>query len=142
VGFIVIKTMNIKGILPEKVMSIYNAKLSSGRFPGVTYLESPMDICKTLFAQVVNFLPWSTFTWARNDEAATVTSNRPPVDRFCVMAFAQLTYSKSQRNIEVCLSAQTAKFYHLGFQHGRLKPSMKSGQDHPQLLLRLDFPAE
>ena len=32
------------------------------------------------------------------------------------MAFAQLTYRESLRDIEVCLSAQTAKLYHLGFR--------------------------
>jgi transposase len=31
------------------------------------------------------------------------------------MAFAQLTYRESLRDIEVCLSAQAAKLYHMGF---------------------------
>ena len=33
-----------------------------------------------------------------------------------VMAFAQLTYRESLRDIEVCLSAQSAKLYHMGFR--------------------------
>ena len=33
------------------------------------------------------------------------------------MAFAQLTYRESLRDIEVCLSAQAAKLYHMGFRH-------------------------
>jgi hypothetical protein len=32
------------------------------------------------------------------------------------MAFAQLTYRESLRDIEVCLSAQAAKLYHMGFR--------------------------
>ena len=32
------------------------------------------------------------------------------------MAFAQLTYRESLRDIEVCLSAQSAKLYHMGFR--------------------------
>lgn len=32
------------------------------------------------------------------------------------MAFAQLTYRESLRDIEVCLSAQTGKLYHMGFR--------------------------
>ncbi len=32
------------------------------------------------------------------------------------MAFAQLTYRESLRDIETCLSAQTAKLYHMGFR--------------------------
>ena len=33
------------------------------------------------------------------------------------MAFAQLTYRESLRDIEACLSAQAAKLYHMGFRH-------------------------
>jgi hypothetical protein len=40
-----------------------------------------------------------------------------PADQFRVMAFAQLTYRESLRDIEVCLSAQAAKLYHMGFRH-------------------------
>jgi hypothetical protein len=32
------------------------------------------------------------------------------------MAFAQLTYRESLRDIEACLSAQAAKLYHMGFR--------------------------
>jgi hypothetical protein len=32
------------------------------------------------------------------------------------MAFAQLTYRESLRDIEACLSAQSAKLYHMGFR--------------------------
>ena len=38
-------------------------------------------------------------------------------DQFRAMAFAQLTYRESLRDIEVCLSAQTAKLYHMGLRH-------------------------
>lgn len=37
-------------------------------------------------------------------------------EQFRVMAFAQLTYRESLRDIEVCLSAQSAKLYHMGFR--------------------------
>jgi hypothetical protein len=38
-------------------------------------------------------------------------------EQFRVMAFAQLTYRESLRDIEACLSAQAAKLYHMGFRH-------------------------
>lgn len=41
-------------------------------------------------------------------------------DQFCVMAFAQLTYPECLRDIEVCLSTQVAKLYHMG-----LRPEIK-----------------
>jgi hypothetical protein len=37
-------------------------------------------------------------------------------DQFRVMAFAQLTYRESLRDIEVCLSAQVATLYHMGLR--------------------------
>jgi len=36
-------------------------------------------------------------------------------DQFLTMAFAQLTYRESLRDIEVCLAAQRQKLYHAGF---------------------------
>jgi Domain of unknown function (DUF4372)/Transposase DDE domain len=40
----------------------------------------------------------------------------PCAEQFRVMAFAQLTYRESLRDIEACLSAQAAKLYHMGFR--------------------------
>ena len=37
-------------------------------------------------------------------------------EHYRVMAFAQLTYRESLRDIEACLSAQSAKLYHMGFR--------------------------
>jgi hypothetical protein len=39
------------------------------------------------------------------------------------MAFAQLTYRESLRDIEACLSTQTSKFYHLDFRVPVRRPS-------------------
>ena len=36
--------------------------------------------------------------------------------QYQIMAFAQLTYRESLRDIEACLSAQTAKLYHMGLR--------------------------
>jgi hypothetical protein len=76
-----------------------------------------MNTGKTLFAQIMDFLPWSTF-----DRIVTrYDGNRAVRKLSCaaqyqVMAFAQLTYRESLRDIEACLSAQTAKLYHMGFR--------------------------
>jgi hypothetical protein len=76
-----------------------------------------MNIGKTLFAQIMDFLPWSTF----DRIVARYDGNRAVRKLSCaaqyqVMAFAQLTYRESLRDIEACLSAQTAKLYHMGFR--------------------------
>jgi len=76
-----------------------------------------MNTGKTLFAQLMDFLPWSTF----DRIVARYEGNRAVRKLSCaaqyqIMAFAQLTYRESLRDIEACLSAQTAKLYHMGFR--------------------------
>jgi hypothetical protein len=76
-----------------------------------------MNTGKTLFAQLMDFLPWSTFIRivARYGCDRAVRT-LPCAEQFRVMAFAQLTYRESLRDIEACLSAQAAKLYHMGFR--------------------------
>ena len=76
-----------------------------------------MNPGKTLFAQLMDFLPWSTFTRlvARYDGDRGVRA-LSCAEQYRVMAFAQLTYRESLRDIEACLSSQTAKLYHMGFR--------------------------
>ena len=76
-----------------------------------------MYIGKTLFAQVMDFLPWKTFhrIVARSGGDRHVRT-LSCAEQFRVMAFAQLTYRESLRDIEVCLSAQAGKLYHMGLR--------------------------
>src|SRR5450631_3574691 len=46
----------------------------------------------------------------------------PCAEQYRAMAFAQLTYRESLRDIEACLSAQPGKLYHMGF-HGPVRRS-------------------
>ncbi len=76
-----------------------------------------MNTGKTLFTQLMDFLPWSTF----DRIVARYDGNRGVRKLSCaaqyqIMAFAQLTYRESLRDIESCLSAQTAKLYHMGLR--------------------------
>ena len=79
--------------------------------------ESPVNIGKTLFAQLMDFLPWSTFARivARYGGDARVRT-LCCAEQYRAMAFAQLTYRESLRDIEVCLSARASKLYHIGFR--------------------------
>jgi hypothetical protein len=74
-----------------------------------------MNLDKTLFAQVMDFLPWKTFhRIAQRHHADHRMRTLSCVEQFRVMAFAQLTYRESLRDIEACLSAQASKLYHVG----------------------------
>src|SRR5438270_8176312 len=77
-----------------------------------------MNTGKTLFAQLMDFLPWSTFTRivSRYGGDRAVRTLRC-TEQFRAMAFAQMTYRESLRDIEACLCAQPAKLYGMGFRN-------------------------
>jgi len=76
-----------------------------------------MNVGKTLFAQIMDFLPWKTFHRIveryRGDHRVRTLAC---AEQFRVMAFAQFTYRESLRDIEVCLAAQAPKLYHMGIR--------------------------
>ena len=74
-----------------------------------------MYLGKTLFAQVMDFLPWKTFhRIVRRHGGDRRIRTLSCAEQFRIMAFAQLTYRESLRDIEVCLAAQAGKLYHMG----------------------------
>lgn len=76
-----------------------------------------MNNGKTLFAQIMDFLPWKTFhrvveRYQGNYRVRTLSCS----DHFRILAFAQLTYRESLRDIEACLTIQSSKLYHMGIR--------------------------
>jgi hypothetical protein len=76
-----------------------------------------MHVGKTLFAQLMDFLPWTTFTrivtrYGGDHRVRTLTCG----EQYRAMAFAQLTYRESLRDIETCLAVQASKLYGMGFR--------------------------
>jgi transposase, IS4 family len=72
---------------------------------------------KTLFAQIMEFVPWTSFTrivkrHSGNAGVRTLTC----AEQFRAMAFAQLTWRESLRDIEASLSANANKLYAMGFR--------------------------
>jgi hypothetical protein len=83
-----------------------------------------MNTGKTLFAQVIDFLPWKTFQRiADRYEADHGVRTLSCVEQFRVMAFAQLCYRERLRDIEVGLAARASKLYHMGISQ-RIARSM------------------
>jgi hypothetical protein len=79
--------------------------------------EAAVNAGKLLFAQLMDFLPWTSF--ARS--VACYGGDRRVhsfscAEQYRAMAFAQLAYRESLRDIEACLSAQPAKLYPMGFR--------------------------
>src|SRR6266702_3100340 len=71
-----------------------------------------MNLGKTLFAQLMEFLPWKTFDrivdrYGGDQRVRTLSC----AEQWRVMAFAQLTYCESLRDIEACLITQARALY-------------------------------
>jgi len=76
-----------------------------------------MHTGKLVFAQVMEFAPWHTFRRiVAKHKGDFNTRTFSCLDQFLCMAFAQLTYRESLRDLEACLRAQPTKLYHLGIQ--------------------------
>ena len=76
-----------------------------------------MNTGKLVFAQVMAHLPLTTFrrcvaSYGGEHKVKHFTC----LDQYLCMAFAQLTYRESLRDIEACLRSQAAKLYHMGFR--------------------------
>ena len=76
-----------------------------------------MNMGKLVFAQITAHLPLTTFRrcvarYGGEHKVKTFSC----LEQYLCMAFAQLTYRESLRDIEACLRAQAGKLYHLGIQ--------------------------
>ena len=74
---------------------------------------------RLIFSQVMDYLPKHIFRQCVNRYHGNwKIQNFTCLDQFLCMAFAQLTYRESLRDIEVCLRAQHNKLYHMGIRGG------------------------
>lgn len=77
-----------------------------------------MNVGKTLFAQIMEFVPWTSFTRIVDRYDGNFGVRRMTcAEQFRVMAFAQLTWRESLRDIEATLAANASKLYAMGLRH-------------------------
>jgi len=76
-----------------------------------------MNYGKTVFSQIMDFLPMYEFQKCVNRYNGNYKiKSFTCMDQFLCMAFAQLTYRESLRDIEACLRAAQNKLYHMGIR--------------------------
>ena len=76
-----------------------------------------MNTGRTIFSQLMDFVPIHDFRQCvRRYNGNYKVKSFSCWDQFCCMAFAQLTYRESLRDIEACLRAAQTKLYHLGIR--------------------------
>ena len=95
---------------------------------------------KTLFAQVMSFLPWKTFSRIvgryRGDR---LVRRLRCSEQFRAMAFAQLTGRESLRDIEACLAARPSKLYHSGFRAPVRRSTLADANERRDWRIYADF---
>jgi transposase len=78
---------------------------------------------RLIFAQLMDFLPLAAFRrCVARCQGEYKVRGFSCLDQFLCLAFAQLTYRESLRDIETCLRAMQPKLYHLGIR-GRVARS-------------------
>ena len=95
---------------------------------------------KLVFAQLMAHLPLHTFRQC----VAKYPSHYPTLtfshlDQFLCLAFAQLTYRESLRDIETCLRAHQAKLYHLGIRGYIAKSTLADANESRNWRIYQDF---
>src|SRR5258708_1174486 len=89
-----------------------------------------MNTGKTIFAQLMDFLPWSTFDRIVGRYGGDRGVRKLAcAQHFQVMASAHLACRESLRDIEACLSAQAAKLYHMGFREPVRRATLADAND-------------
>ena len=93
-----------------------------------------------VFAQLMEHLPLHTFRrCVQRYPSKYPTKTFSHLDQFLCMAFAQLTYRESLRDIETCLRAHQAKLYHLGIRGNMAKSTLADANEQRDCRIYMDF---
>jgi hypothetical protein len=95
---------------------------------------------RTVFSQILDFLPMHKFRqcvnrYSGNKGVRTFTC----LDQFMCMAFAQLTYRESLRDIECCLRAMQEKLYHMGISGNISRSTLADANEKRDWRIYSDF---
>lgn len=95
---------------------------------------------KLVFSQLMEFVPWRRFeTCVRRYGGDRKIKTFPCGEHLRVMAFAQLTYRESLRDIETCLRAVRTKWYHLGLRGGVSRNNLSNANRERDWRIYADF---
>ena len=99
-----------------------------------------MHVGKLVFAQLMAYLPLPIFRQCvANYPSRYPTLKFSHLDQFLCMAFAQLTYRESLRDIETCLRAHQTKLYHLGIRGNVAKSTLADANEQRDCRIFADF---
>jgi len=99
-----------------------------------------MNIGKTVFSQIIDFIPLHEFRkCVKRYHGNYKIKNFSCLDQFLCMAFAQLTYWESLRDIEACLRSMQKKLYHMGIRGRISRNTLAHANEHRDWRIYADF---
>jgi len=99
-----------------------------------------MNTGKTLFSQVMEFLPLHEFRQCvHRYQGNYKTQSFSCLDQFLCMGFAQMTYRESLRDIETCLRSMQSKLYHMGIRGAVSKSTLADANETRDWRIYADF---
>jgi IS4 transposase len=99
-----------------------------------------MNEGRTIFSQLMDFLPKYEFDkCVRHYHGNHRVRSLPSYEQFLVMAFAQLTYRESLREIQTCLQALGFKLYHSGIRHPTPRSTLADANEKRDWRIFADF---
>lgn len=102
--------------------------------------EWPMSIDKTVFAQIMDFCPLYEFRKCVDRYQGNFRYKKFSCrDQYLCMAFAQLTYRESLRDIETCLRSMKNKLYHMGIKGNVSRSTLAYANENRDWRIYADF---
>jgi hypothetical protein len=99
-----------------------------------------MNAGRTVFSQLIEFLPHQEFQkCVARYGGDRYLKNLSCWDQYLAMAFAQLTYRESLRDIEACLRSVGAKLYHMGFRSKVARSTLADANESRDWRIYADF---
>jgi len=93
-----------------------------------------------VFTQVMNFMPMSNFRRCVDHYQGNFSiKSFSCLDQYRVMAFAQLTYRESLRDIEACLRSQSKKLYHMGIRGSVSRSTLAEANERRDWRIYADY---
>jgi Domain of unknown function (DUF4372)/Transposase DDE domain len=121
-------------------ISIYFLPFAAILLLSSLFWRQSMNLGRTVFSQWVDLLPTYEFQLcADRYQGNRYIKDFSCWDQFLCLAFAQLTYRESLRDIEACLRAQQPKLYQMGFRGQVSRNTLAHANEHRDWRIYADF---
>src|SRR4030042_473993 len=99
-----------------------------------------MHAGRTVFSQLMEFVPKKPlYKCVHRHRGNYRTKNFSCFDQYLCMAFAQITFRQSLRDIETCLRAMQTKLYHCGIRGNVSRNTLANANEHRNWRIYADF---